>query len=138
MWLYCKSGFFSAVRHTEKKETVHVRARFEDDLERLCTAHGVKPDVKTKVDSLSFQHRHLADAEIYRICNEGTHAGRAKVRFRVRGREPLQWNPDTGEITPVSYKLKKRSSRVTFNTVPGDDTFIVFASYAGKRRLKVD
>ena len=60
-----------------------------------------------------------------------------KVRFRVRGRQPFQWNPDTGVITPVSYKLKKRSTKVKFDTVPGDDTFIVFASFAEKKKLKI-
>jgi len=103
----------------------------------ILKAAGVKPDVKTKVDSLYFQHRHLPDIEIYRICNLGTHAGPAKVRFRVRGRQPFQWNPDTGAITPVSYKIKKRWTRVTFRTAPGDDTFIVFASFAERKKLNV-
>lgn len=103
----------------------------------ILKAAGVKPDVKTKVDSLVFEHRHLSDAEIYRIQNAGTHSGKTKVRFRVRGRRPYQWNPDTGEILPVSYKLKKRSTKVTFYTVPGDDTFIVFASFADKKKMKV-
>lgn len=103
----------------------------------ILKAAGVKPDVRTKVDGLLFQHRHLPDIEIYRICNLGDYAGRAKMRFRVRGRQPFQWNPDTGEISPVSYKLKKRWTRVTINTVPGDDTFLVFASFAEKKKLKV-
>ena len=46
MWLFCKSGFFSAVRHLEKPETVHVRARFKGDLERLCAKHGIAPAVE--------------------------------------------------------------------------------------------
>lgn len=104
----------------------------------ILKAAGVKPDVETDTDSLVFQHRHLSDAEIYRIVNTGTHSGEVDIYFRVSGREPLQWNPDTGEISPVSYKVKKRTTRVTFNTVPGDDTFIVFASYADKRKLNID
>ena len=83
----------------------------------ILKAAGVKPDVRTKADSLYFQHRRLTDIDIYRICNLGTHAGPVKLRFRVQGRQPFQWNPDTGEITPVSYRLKKRSTRVTVNTV---------------------
>ena len=42
MWLFCKSGFFSGVRHESKPDTIHVRARFEGDLERLCKVHGLK------------------------------------------------------------------------------------------------
>jgi hypothetical protein len=103
----------------------------------ILKAAGVKPDVKTRADSLYFQHRRLGDLDIYRICNLGQSTGPVKLRFRVRGRQPMQWNPDTGEITPVSYKLKKRSTRVTLQTVPGDDTFLVFGSFAEKKKLKV-
>ena len=103
----------------------------------ILKAAGVKPDVRTKADSLYFQHRRLSDIDIYRICNLGTHAGPVKLRFRVQGRQPFQWNPDTGEITPVSYRLKKRSTRVTVNTVSGDDTFLVFGSFADRKKLKV-
>lgn len=46
MWVFCKNGFFSAVRHRGNRNMVHVRARFEGDLERLCFAHGVAPRVE--------------------------------------------------------------------------------------------
>lgn len=42
MWLYCKSGFFSAVAHETKHETIHLRARFSGDLEKLFKAHGIR------------------------------------------------------------------------------------------------
>ena len=103
----------------------------------ILKAAGVKPDVKTKADSLFFQHRRLPELDIYRICNLGTKSGPVKLRFRVRGRQPFQWNPDTGEISPVSYTLKKRSTKVTIQTVPGDDTFLVFGSFAERKKLKV-
>ena len=103
----------------------------------ILKAAGVKPDVKTKADSLYFQHRRLGDIDIYRICNLGTKAGPVSLRFRVRGLQPFQWNPDTGGITPVSYSLKKRSTKVTIQTVPGDDTFLVFGSFAERKKLKV-
>ena len=103
----------------------------------ILKAAGVKPDVKTKTDSLFFQHRRLPELDIYRICNLGSTTGKVKLRFRVQGRQPLQWNPDTGEISPVSYKLKKRSTKVTIQTVPGDDTFLVFGSFAERKKLKV-
>lgn len=103
----------------------------------ILKAAGVKPDLRCRKDGLLFQHRHLPDVEIYRILNLGDHSGPVKVRFRVRGRQPFLWNPDTGTVSPVSYKLRKRSTRVTFDTVPGDDTFIVFGSFADRKKLKV-
>jgi len=45
MWLFCKSGYFSAVQHFERPEVIHVRARFSGDLERLCERHGLEPHV---------------------------------------------------------------------------------------------
>ena len=35
MWLFTKSGFFSAVQHKDNPELIHVRSRFKGDLERL-------------------------------------------------------------------------------------------------------
>ena len=89
----------------------------------ILKAAGVKPDVKTKADSLFFQHRRLPELDIYRICNLGKSSGNVKLRFRVQGRQPLQWNP--------------RSTKVTLRTVPGDDTFLVFGSFAERKKLKV-
>jgi len=40
MWLFCKRGFFSAVRHNDKPDTILIRARVKSDLERLAKAHG--------------------------------------------------------------------------------------------------
>ena len=106
-------------------------------IKSILRAAGVKPDMKTKVDSLLFDHRHLAHADIYHIRNAGSHTGKSKIKFRVVGRQPLLWNPDTGEISPVSYKLKKRHTRVTMNLVPDDETFVVFCSFADRKKLKV-
>lgn len=75
MWLFCKNGFFSAVAHNRKKGTVHVRARFGGDLERLCAAHGVKPDVvetpegdyRYRMDFSATAWRRIVAAESSRI-----------------------------------------------------------------------
>ena len=41
MWLFCKSGYFSAVKHNAKPNTILLRARVEGDLERLAEAHQI-------------------------------------------------------------------------------------------------
>ena len=51
MWLFCKSGFFSAVEHEDDASVIHVRARFKGDLERLCKAHNVAPKVMVTVSN---------------------------------------------------------------------------------------
>ena len=42
MWLFTKSGFFSAVEHHGDAKNIILRARFEGDLERLLSDHGVR------------------------------------------------------------------------------------------------
>lgn len=46
MWLFSKSGFFSAVQNFNDSNLIHVRANFKGDLERLCTIYGIEPNVK--------------------------------------------------------------------------------------------
>lgn len=103
----------------------------------ILHAAGVKPDVKTRTDSLVFEHRHLPDAEIYGIRNLGSFHGKVKLRFRVVGRQPYLWNPDTGEISPVTYAIRKRSTKVRLPMVPSDETFVVFCTYADRKKLKI-
>ena len=49
----------------------------------------------------------------------------------------MLWNPDTGEIEPLSYNIKKKGTRVRFNIVPNDDIIIVFGPYADKKKMKI-
>ena len=41
MWLFCKSGYFSAVKHNKKPDTILLRARVEGDLESLAETHQI-------------------------------------------------------------------------------------------------
>ena len=47
MWLFTKQGFFSAVQNWNDANLIHVRARFQGDLERLCEKYGVTPKVES-------------------------------------------------------------------------------------------
>ena len=38
MWIFCKLGFFSAVQHRDKPDTLLVRGRFCGDLDRLLSS----------------------------------------------------------------------------------------------------
>lgn len=51
MWLFCKHGFFSAVRHNAKPDTILLRARIGGDLERLAAAHKVALDIAVTPDA---------------------------------------------------------------------------------------
>lgn len=74
MWLFSKSGYFSAVRHFDKPDVMHVRARFEGDLERLCAAHGVEPKVVVTPGNDYRFRMDFARAEWVRIVSEEAEA----------------------------------------------------------------
>lgn len=42
MWIFCKLGFFSAVQHRDKPNTLLVRGRFEGDLDRLLCSLSIE------------------------------------------------------------------------------------------------
>ena len=46
MWVFTRHGFFSAVQHFENPNLIHVRARFQGDLERLCQMYSVHADIQ--------------------------------------------------------------------------------------------
>lgn len=50
MWLYSKHGFFSAAQHFDDHNLIHVRTQFKGDLERLCQAYGIEPNVEHTPD----------------------------------------------------------------------------------------
>ena len=45
MWIFCKFGFFSAVQHRDKPNTLLVRGRFDGDLDRLL--NSLSPEDRT-------------------------------------------------------------------------------------------
>lgn len=126
-----------AFRHIADKVWMNGNVQSGRTLRSILRAAGVKPDVKSRSDSLAFHHRHLPHAEIYGIRNFGTDRGPVKLRFRVVGRQPYLWNPDTGEISPVRYAIRKRSTKVWLPMVPSDETFVVFCTYADRKKLKI-
>ncbi len=71
MWLFCKSGFFSAVAHLDKPGAILLRARFRGDLERLCAAHGLDPATIAETPEADYRFRmELPRADWARVAAE--------------------------------------------------------------------
>ena len=102
----------------------------------ILKAADVLQDMKTRIQGVSYVHRHLPDAEIYHVRYDGAEPVRAKLKFRVSGRRPTVWNPDTGTISDVTYKIRRKKTKVVLDLVPGDDLFVVFCSYADHHRMR--
>lgn len=57
MWLFCRSGFFSAVVNRNDHALVHVRSMLAGDLERLLEAHGLKGVAVTETRDADYRFR---------------------------------------------------------------------------------
>ena len=65
---------------------------------------GIKPDCAITSRSgdaaINFMHRRAEDADFYFVANLRRRAEEVVCTFRVKGKQPELWNPETGEITP--------------------------------------
>lgn len=62
MWMFCKSGMFSAVKHNKKEGVMLVRTRLEGDLERLFKNHGLS-DKYTATETLDADYRYRVEMD---------------------------------------------------------------------------
>ena len=80
---------------------------------------------------INFIHRRVGDAEVYFVANRRRHAEDVVCTFRVKGKQPELWNPETGEITPLNiYDQAEAGIRVPLQLGPAESVFVVFRSPA--------
>lgn len=81
---------------------------------------------------LLYIHRKVTNGDIYWINNRNDHNETIDATFRVIGKEPHIWHPETGKTEPVSYKIANGFTTVSLNFTPNDAFFVVFLSPAKK------
>jgi hypothetical protein len=75
-------------------------------------------------------HRHDGDTDIYFVANQKRRAEDLTGSFRVDGREPELWDPDTGEIKAASYQIADGRTTVPLHFDPLGSVFVVFRNKA--------
>jgi hypothetical protein len=108
------------------------------DINPLCKLlgrMGVPPDFSFETaDSskcLRFIHRIVGGADIYFVANKNANPEQALCSFRVRGRRPELWWPDTGRLEPAaSYDEQNGCTRVPIHFDPTGSVFVVFPKRA--------
>lgn len=81
---------------------------------------------------LRYVHRKVAAGDIYWVNNPNNRNATIDVTFRVAGKVPKIWHPQTGKTDSVSYKIENGRTSVSLNLVPDDALFVVFLSPAKK------
>jgi len=95
---------------------------------------GLAPDFaagETGFD-LRFIHRIAGDADIYFVASSLKDSRREICCFRVSGKQPQLWNPQTGEITdaPVWQENEDGTTSVPIAFDPEGSVFVVFRNHA--------
>jgi hypothetical protein len=98
-------------------------------LAAVLAAAQVLPDVSFShpLDGeIAWIHRRTADADVYYVTTSADQSADVDVRFRVAGREPEIWRPETGRIEPASYQVDSTRTRVRLPMTEHDALFVVF------------
>ncbi|HAK95387.1 MAG TPA: hypothetical protein DCM87_10375 [Planctomycetes bacterium] len=99
--------------------------------ERVLALAGVPPDF-TGPARLSFIHRADGAEDIYFVASPLPHDVRAACTFRVSGKAPELWWPDTGRIEPAPvWHEKDGRTTVAIPFGPSGSVFVVFRPAAG-------
>ena len=88
-----------------------------------------KPQQSTK---LLYVHRKLSDGDLYWVNNRSDSACDAEVIFRVTGKTPQIWHPETGKTEDASYTITNSMTKVKLALTPNDAVFVVFQAPATK------
>jgi hypothetical protein len=97
----------------------------------VFAAQKLKPDFEFAGDSkearFAYVHRIAGKADIYFVSNQRTRSDSVECIFRVSGKMPELWHPDTGVIerAPVWHELDGRTT-VNLKFDPAGSVFVIF------------
>jgi hypothetical protein len=88
---------------------------------------GVAPDFTSSQPAVLDIHRTMPDAEIYFVSNQVNFARDVECTFRVDGKTPELWHPDTGKIElPALYHQQGGLTAVPIHFDPAGSVFVIF------------
>lgn len=113
----------------------------EKSVSDVLKAMNVAPDFsyrKSRSDTkILYTHRRLKDRDIYWVNNRNARTEHIEAIFRVNGKVPEIWFPDTGKITPVSYAIANAVTRVKLRMESNEAFFVVFKDKALKKVVEL-
>jgi hypothetical protein len=94
--------------------------------EETLAKMGVGPDF-TAGPLVRWIHRRTDEAEIYFVACASQQPTDTLCTFRVEGKRPEFWQPETGQIEPAAlYEQARGVIRVPIHFEPGESVFVVF------------
>lgn len=110
-------------------------------IQEMLNEKGLLPDCSAKVtgENFSFVHRIVDNTDIYFVVNSGKVGCLDTCRFRVSGKQPEFWNPETGEIKEavVWQSHADGTTTVPISFDPEGSLFVVFRKPATEHLVQV-
>ena len=105
------------------------RVRPAATLAEVFSADRLKPDFEGA--ELSYLHRRIGTAEVYFVSHQENRSREIACTFRVAGKRPELWDPETGAIRELpEYAEKDGRTTVTLRFDPMQSWFVVFRENA--------
>ncbi len=93
----------------------------------LERALGVAPDFSSAGRELRYIHRRAGDAEIYFVSNQEQKDLTVSCTFRVEGKIPELWHPDTGRLETLAvFAAKDGRTTLPLHLDPVGSVFVIF------------
>src|SRR5450759_1793565 len=92
----------------------------------VLTTMGIQPDFNAS-QPIRYIHRVLDEMDVYFVANSDTQYVEAVCNFRVSGKTPEAWYPETGRMKPISvFEEADGCTRIPLRFEPSGSMFIVF------------
>jgi len=107
------------------------------DVDDVLHTMGVEDDFAYRSEGadpkLMFVHRQLSDGDIYFVASRSIAPSRVSVDFRVSGKRAEIWHADSGQTTPISYRMDGHRTTVPID-LNGNGAALVVFRHATKQR----
>ena len=88
---------------------------------------GIMPDFAANARDVSWIHRRDASADWYFVAQDNETPSTFEASFRISGKAPEIWDPETGEIRPAPvWREQNGRTFVTLDFPPSGSAFVVF------------
>lgn len=119
----------------EPEFTPAVRNVFPDAsaIHAWLATNGVPPDFNA-ARPLRYIHRRIGEADVYFVANGTEQSFETTCTFRVAGKQPEVWHPETGRMAPLPcYEERDGRTNVLLRLGPTESVFVVFRRPSQKR-----
>jgi len=98
--------------------------------EEFLAREGLAPDFlaeATRPESIRYIHKIVGDADVYFLANKYDEPCDALCQFRVSGKQPELWRPDSGAIEiPAVHQQLQTTTQLSVHFDPFGSVFVIF------------